>query len=127
MWQIEQLLQMPSARTVYRWLREDEDFHHQYVHAREEQADNMLWEVLAISDDNSRDTNEIEIALGVKVEQVDHDVIQRSKLRVDTRKWAMAKLAPRKYGDKLDLTTGGDKLPAAPQFYVLPDGTRLEF
>lgn len=123
--QIEQLEGMPSARTVYRWLRENEDFRQQYTGAREEQADNMLWEILLISDDNSRDAAEIEIAPGVKVMQVDHDVIQRSKLRVDTRKWAMSKLAPKKYGDKLDLTSGGEKL--APQFYVLPNGTRVEF
>lgn len=123
--QIEQLDGMPSARTVYRWLRENEAFRQQYAGAREEQADHMLWEILTISDDNSRDAVEIEIAPGVKVMQVDQDVIQRSKLRVDTRKWAMSKLAPKKYGDKLDLTSGGEKLPATPRvFQILPASQR---
>ena len=27
--------------------------------------------------------------------------VQRDKLRVDTRKWLMARMAPRKYGDRL--------------------------
>lgn len=117
--------QLPSTTTVKRWLRKHEAFRAQYAQAREDQAEHFLDEILLIADDNSRDTVEIEIAPGVKALQVDHDVIQRSKLRVDTRKWAMSKLAPKKYGDRLDLTSGGEKL--APQFYVLPNGTRVEF
>ncbi len=34
---------------------------------------------------------------------VDHENVQRSRLRVDTRKWAAAKLAPKKYSDKLSI------------------------
>jgi len=33
---------------------------------------------------------------------VDHENIQRSRLRVDARKWAAARLAPKKYGDRLE-------------------------
>ena len=32
---------------------------------------------------------------------VNYENIQRSRLRVDTRKWIMSKLAPKKYGDKV--------------------------
>ena len=34
--------------------------------------------------------------------------VQRSKLRVDTRKWLMSKLAPKKYGEKVDLEHSGE-------------------
>ncbi len=34
---------------------------------------------------------------------LDHEHVQRSRLRVDTRKWAAGKLAPKRYGDKLNL------------------------
>ena len=38
---------------------------------------------------------------------VDQEHIGRSRLRIDTRKWAASKLAPKKYGDKLDLNHAG--------------------
>ena len=33
---------------------------------------------------------------------VDHENIQRSRLRVDARTWAAARLAPKKYGDRVE-------------------------
>ena len=36
--------------------------------------------------------------------------IQRSRLRIDTRKWLMSKLNPKVYGDKLDMTTNGNDI-----------------
>jgi hypothetical protein len=59
----------------------------------------MAHEIEQIADDGSRDTYE-DAEGNVKV---DHDVIARSRLRVDTRKWLMSKLQPKKYGDKLDV------------------------
>ncbi len=38
---------------------------------------------------------------------LDHEHVQRSRLRVDTRKWAAGKLAPKRYGDKLQHTGEG--------------------
>jgi len=36
--------------------------------------------------------------------------VQRDRLRVDTRKWYLSKIMPKKYGDKLDVTTREEKL-----------------
>nr|WP_175982565.1 terminase small subunit protein [Caballeronia zhejiangensis] len=101
---------MPDQTTVYRWLREREDFRQQYARAREDQAEHYLDEIIAISDDSSRDT----------IHGEDRDIpnsewIARSRLRVDARKWAMSKLAPKKYGDKLDVTSGGESLNLTPE------------
>jgi hypothetical protein len=41
-------------------------------------------------------------AQGREYEAVDHENIQRSKLKVHTRQWLMSKLAPRKYGDRIE-------------------------
>jgi hypothetical protein len=46
-----------------------------------------------------------------------HNVIQRDRLRVDTRKWLMSKMKPKKYGDKTDITTNGEKIEQ-PLFYI---------
>jgi hypothetical protein len=40
--------------------------------------------------------------------QVDSAAVQKQRLQVDTRKWALSKLAPRKYGEKLTLAGAGD-------------------
>jgi hypothetical protein len=92
---------MPDKATVLRWLADKKkaDFRERYVYAREMQADALFDEALEIADDASGDWTEDKD--GKKV--VNHENIQRSRLRVDTRKWAAGKMAPKKYGDKLDL------------------------
>ena len=42
--------------------------------------------------------------------RINHDVIQRDRLRVDARKWMLGKMQPKKYGDKLDVTSDGEKI-----------------
>ncbi len=44
---------------------------------------------------------------GSTIRLVDHEHIQRSRLRVDARKWLMSKMAPKKYGEKLQHTGDG--------------------
>lgn len=95
---------MPSKTTVLRWLRQNEEFRAQYARAREDQADAFADEILDISDDGRRDYVPDEDGHEV----VDHDHIQRSKLRVETRKWLMGKMAPKKYGDRLQLANDPD-------------------
>lgn len=97
---------MPDKRTMLRWLNANAEFRTQYAHAREEQADNLVEEILDIADDGWNDTYLDDE--GNK--RTDHDVIARSRLRVDARKWIAAKLAPKKYGDKLAIG-GADDLP----------------
>lgn len=89
---------MPKKNTVLAWVIEDAEFSNQYARAREAQADHYLDEIVEISDQSALDT-EIDPASGNEV--TNHEVIQRARLRVDTRKWVMSKLAPKKYGDKL--------------------------
>lgn len=70
----------------------------------------MAEDIMDISDDGSNDW--MERNYGDKVEWITNgEALQRSRLRVDTRKWLMSKLAAKKYGDKLDMTTNGKDLP----------------
>lgn len=96
---------MPSVNTVLRWLREKEDFRAQYVRAKEEQADFLAEEMLEIADDDTDDILETE--QGKSGNPVS---VQRARLRVDARKWAASKLKPKKYGDKMDVTSDGQKI-----------------
>lgn len=69
----------------------------QYARAREAQADKFADEIIQISDDGTRDT----YLDADGNERTDQDVIARSRLRVDSRKWLASKMAPKKYGDKV--------------------------
>jgi hypothetical protein len=106
---------MPERRTVLRWLQRHEEFCRQYARARELQADWLFDEILEIADDSSRDFVPTQIAEGVAVNRVDHEHIHRSRLRVDTRKWMVARLAPKKYGDRIAQEISGfDGAPLSP-------------
>ncbi len=96
---------MPDKATILRWLADKKkaDFRDQYAHAREMQADALFDEALEIADDASGDWAVDKD--GKKT--LDHEHVQRSRLRVDTRKWAAGKLAPKRYGDKLQHTGEG--------------------
>lgn len=105
---------MPDARSVFRWLAGEtkdkslEQFRQQYARAREIQADTLVDEILEISDDGTNDWMERQYGDDAPVGwQVNGEHIQRSRLRVDSRKWFASKVAPKKYGDKTVLA--GDK------------------
>ncbi len=111
---------MPDKATVLRWLADKAkaDFRDQYAHAREMQADALFDEALEIADNVSGDWAEDKD--GRKV--LDHEHIQRSRLRVDTRKWAAGKLAPKRYGDKMQHTgDGGGPIRVRPDLSKLTD------
>src|SRR5580704_13515149 len=94
---------MPDKVTALRWLQKPQyaEFRTQYARAREEQADRFADEILEIADDSTGDVEILPVTDGVAAEVVNHENIQRSRLRVDARKWAASKLAPKKYGDRV--------------------------
>jgi len=89
-----------SSKTFYEWIEDDEDKIKQYARATEERAEAILDEMIDIVDNNTNDVNVLEDGKEV----VNNDVIQRSRLRYDARRWLVSKLNPKKYGDKLDVT-----------------------
>ena len=98
---------MPGMETIFRWLRENPDFREQYARAKAEAADALVEEMLDIADDGTNDWMEIHDKDGACVGyKINGEHVQRSRLRLDTRKWIAAKLKPKKYGDQLDLNHG---------------------
>lgn len=98
---------MPSMPTVFKWLRERPEFLAQYARAREDQADAFAEEISEIADDGTNDWMETHGKDGSTGWVLNGEHIQRSRLRVDARKWIASKLKPKKYGDKVELS--GDK------------------
>jgi hypothetical protein len=93
----------PNPRTVTEWLGAHPEFRKAYEIAKDRQADLLFFECLEIADDAKRDTK-IVMRGDEPVEVMDFEWVARSKLRVETRLKMAGKLAPKKYGEKLDLT-----------------------
>jgi len=79
---------LPDRTTVRRWLKANEEFRLQYAHARECQAETYAEKIV----DDAMTASDAQIG----------------RLRMDAMKWAASKLAPKKYGDKVALTGGGE-------------------
>jgi len=106
---------MPARRTVFEWLNRDDEigieFRTKYAHAREVQAETLVDDMTDISDNGTNDWMERRDKDGALIGwALNGEAIQRSKLRVETRRWIAEKLKPKKYGAKIDVTTGGDKI-----------------
>jgi hypothetical protein len=97
---------MPCITTVFGWMRKHPEFLKQYTRAKEESADVLAEEMLDIADDGSNDWMEFHEKENVGY-RLNGEHVNRSRLRVDTRKWIAAKLKPKKYGEKLDIAHSG--------------------
>lgn len=91
--------EMPNKATVFRWLAANDAFRDQYARARESQADTLFDDILEIADDARNDW--MERRDGNRGYELNGDHIQRSRLRLEARKWMASKLAPKKYGDRI--------------------------
>ena len=90
---------MPDESSVRQWVVDREGFAPRYAQAREAGVHAMADEIVEIAEDGSNDWME-----GKHGPQLNAEHVQRSRLRVDTRKWLMAKALPKVYGDKLELS-----------------------
>ncbi len=111
---------MPDKATVLRWLADKDkaEFRDQYAHARDMRADALFDEALEIADAAAGDWT----TDGNGKTVLDHEHVQRSRLRVDTRKWAAGKLAPKRYGDKIQHTgDGGGPIRVRPDLSKLSE------
>jgi hypothetical protein len=80
---------MPASCMIYRWLDNNESFREQYAQARVRQADYYAEMI-------------IDESFGA------HDA-QIGRLRMDALKWASSKIAPKKYGDKIELESNNNQ------------------
>jgi len=96
----------PDLSQVMVWLNTDGQFNEQYARAKADQCGLMAEEILDIADDSSLDMAFTEEGKSF----VDRENINRSRLRVDTRKWLLSKLVPKKWGDyiKSDINMQAD-------------------
>jgi hypothetical protein len=100
---------LPDKSTINLWRYQHSEFSAQYAQAKLVQADLLAEEMLDIADDG---TNDWMTSFGDDGEigyKLNGDHVQRSRLRIDTRKFLAAKLLPKQYGDKIDEKRQDDK------------------
>ncbi|MEX3630328.1 MAG: hypothetical protein VB138_13605 [Burkholderia sp.] len=93
--------------TVQEWvIRDINGFAGQYARARDVGLDEMADDLLNISDDGRNDWMDNQDPDNPGYD-FNGEHFQRSRLRVDTRKWYLSKLAPKRYGEKTALELSG--------------------
>ena len=96
---------MPALSTVFLWVAKHSEFSEQYKLAMASRADAMFEDMIEIADDGRNDY----IVSGDGDERFNTEHVQRSRLRLDTRKWMLSKMLPKKYGEKItDEIIGND-------------------
>ena len=85
----------PVLSTVFLWIGKYPEFSEQYKLAMASRADAWFEDMIEIADDGRNDFMETE-----QGEKFNSEHVQRSRLRLDTRKWMLSKMLPKKYGDK---------------------------
>ncbi|MDR6393045.1 terminase small subunit-like protein [Paraburkholderia phenoliruptrix] len=90
---------MPARASIFKWLGENKSFSDQYARAREAQADTMADEILHIADTPVMGQKTVSKATGIEI--TEGDMIEHRRLQVDARKWLAAKMAPKKYSERL--------------------------
>lgn len=98
---------MPARSTVYRWLSRNPSFADHYARAREALVESWADEIIDIADDGTTDYVIKKGRNGAEYEAVDQEHIQRSRLRVDARRWLLSKLNPGQYGDHMEVEHTG--------------------
>lgn len=114
--------EFPEPETIRAWKWRHPEFAAKYARAKEEQQEWIIEGAVDIADDGSNDTYIDEECKP----RVDHDHIQRSKLRVDTRKWVAARLARKRFGDKVDVNHGGQADNPIQALYQQITGTPMK-
>ena len=96
---------LPSHETINEWRWIHDGFSDQYAKAKMMQAELMAEDIIDISDNSERDYHEdLE-----GNERFNPEHVQRARLRVDSRKWMASKLAPKIYGDRVQVQTNNNE------------------
>lgn len=98
----------PGERQIWRWRHLVPGFAERWQEAKERQAAWMAYEAIAVAYDDSGDAEIVRRQDGSEDVRLNAEFAARSKLKAETLRWAAGKLAPRDWGEKVqvDATVG---------------------
>ncbi|MBN1294376.1 MAG: hypothetical protein JXB48_21245 [Candidatus Latescibacteria bacterium] len=102
-----------ATETFYRFQRSSQKNIERYTRAKKNQIENISDEIRDIESECKAEIDNCEDSKKCNA------IVNYYRLKIDTLKWLLSKLVPEKYGEKLDLTSGGDKLPIPPSQLVV--------
>lgn len=95
-------------KTFYEWIDGDPDKSKQYAQALELRAE-LKFE--SIEDDYTAEPQR-----DAETGRIDPAWVNLQRLKIDAKKWELSKMMPKKYGEKLDITSKGEQVQAPPVF-----------
>jgi len=113
-------MQGVKPSTFLLWISQFDGLSEQYARAMQVRADTHFSEIVEISDNQQIGIIETSKEWGTEIKTA--DMVEHRKLRIDARKWVIARMNPRKYGDRVELA--GDKdapLQVVIKRYAPPD------
>ncbi len=112
-----------SSASFSEWCKLDDLKAKRYACAREVRAEKIFEEILDIADDSSQDVERVD-EYGNRI--MNSEFVQRSRVRIDARKWMLAKMHPRVYGDSVKLTGDSDNpIQSKLTIEILPSSSRI--
>lgn len=117
---------MPGAATFTSWLAESEVFQSKVARAREAGVEAHLEDMISIADEASDDAEVAYDKNGKAYVRMDGVSVARAKLMIYAREKAAQMLAPRRFGQKLDVTSDGKALPAPTQNTLVVADNRVQ-
>jgi hypothetical protein len=105
---------MPRALSFYMWLKDRSEWQERYAYACELRQELLFEQMMDIANTPEIGTEVTYDHFGVK--EVHKDMVQHRNLKVNTLKWQLAKLNPKKYGEKLDVTSDHKPISQPPIF-----------
>ena len=97
----------PDPKSIYTHIIQSESFFQKYARARELQQQLLADQLIPLAD-KDRICQKRTIKADGSEETVILDQVERSKLQIETRKWVLARLNPKKYGDKIQAEHSGE-------------------
>jgi hypothetical protein len=85
----------PCEDTIYAWMFDYPEFSERYYEAKQLQAARLADEIIQISD-----SSEDDLIMGERGPIINSAKVNRDKLRVNARQWTIARLAPKRWGDR---------------------------
>lgn len=104
----------PSRQTFYLWIHTHRTFADSYAKAKDDCAESLADEIIDIADNGSNDWMDVNDPENPGY-RFNSEHYQRSRLRVDTRKWVASKLKPKKYGEKTEVEHSGSVNQSTPE------------
>jgi len=95
--QVAQVIGLTEA-AIRKWTKDDKEFGKHYTKAMVNRLEKMADELVELADADCSGPDG----------KPDNALVQQRRLQVDTRKWILSKMLPRRFGDKIEISSDPD-------------------